>query len=85
MQVGSYRSAADAMAGWRQVSTSMDLAAFRPLTATIMLPGRGLFHRLSVGGFESRAEAERTCDEIKAMGGACFVRTRAGDEPLPRT
>jgi hypothetical protein len=53
-----------------------------PLSTTVTVPGRGTFHRLSVAGFASREAAGRTCRSIQAKGGACFVRTVAGDAPV---
>jgi hypothetical protein len=35
-----------------------------------------------VAGFASREAAGRTCRSIQAKGGACFVRTVAGDAPV---
>jgi hypothetical protein len=35
-----------------------------------------------VAGFASRDSAGRTCRSIQAQGGACFVRTVAGDAPV---
>jgi len=46
------------------------------------MPGRGTFHRLSVAGFDSRDEASRVCQSVRAKGGACFVRAVAGDAPV---
>jgi hypothetical protein len=56
-------------------------AELTPLSTTVQVPGRGTLHRLSVAGFASRDAAGRTCRSIRAKGGACFVRTVAGDAP----
>ena len=57
-------------------------ADLTPLSTTVAVPGRGTLHRLSVAGFASREAAGRTCRSIRARGGACFVRTVAGDAPV---
>ncbi|TAK10443.1 MAG: SPOR domain-containing protein, partial [Rhizorhabdus sp.] len=44
--------------------------------------GKALFHRLSVGGLSSRADAIRLCLKVREAGGACFVRRTSGDQPL---
>lgn len=81
VQLGSFRSTAAARAGWQGFTGVPDLSGFSPLIATITIQ-RGTFHRLSIGGFNSRAEAVRTCEAIKTQGEACFVRASAGDTPL---
>jgi hypothetical protein len=40
------------------------------------------FHRLSVSGFGTRAEAVAACERLHATGLACFVRSTAGDAPV---
>ena len=57
-------------------------ANLTPLSTTVSVPGRGTLHRLSVAGFASREAAGRTCRSIQVKGGACFVRTVAGDSPV---
>jgi hypothetical protein len=57
-------------------------AELTPLSTTVSVPGRGTLHRLSVAGFASRSAAASTCRTIQARGGACFVRTVAGDSPV---
>jgi Flp pilus assembly protein TadD len=80
VQIGAYQSAAIAQAAWVRAARRYALnAELKPHSATVSIPGKGLLHRLSVAGFDSQAEAVRLCGSIRAKGGACFVRTRAGD------
>ncbi len=81
VQLGSYRSRADARAGWQRLTRVPDLSGFSPLIAIITIQ-KGVFHRLSIGGFNSMAEAVRRCEAIKTQGESCFVRASAGDAPL---
>ena len=37
---------------------------------------------LSVSGFESQGHAQNLCSALKNRGGACFVRTVAGERPV---
>ena len=83
VQIGAYRNAVQVEIAW---SRAQERFAFgprvQPVSTTVGLPGRGTFHRLSVASFEEPAEASRVCKSIKAKGGACFVRTKAGDAPV---
>lgn len=82
VQIGAYRSQAQAEKAWTMAMKSYSLADHEPLSTTVALPGRGTFHRLSVSGFGTYGEAGKFCRSIKARGGACFVRTHAGDAPV---
>ena len=82
VQLGAYSSASGVERAWAQMLRRFGFDELTPLSTTVRIPGRGTFHRLSVAGFESRDAAGRTCRSIKAKGGACFVRTVAGDAPV---
>lgn len=81
VQLGAFSSPEGVERAWGASLKRFGLAARTPLSTTIEVPGRGVFHRLSVAGFDSRDEADRTCNAIRAKGGACFVRAVAGDAP----
>jgi outer membrane protein len=81
VQLGSFRSATDARAGWQRLSGQLGLSALSPLIAVTTIRGE-IFHRLSIGGFNSRAEALQACERMQAHGGVCFVRGTAGDKLL---
>ena len=83
VQIGAYRTAGGAEKAWASAIGRYPLAAERvPMSTTVSIPGKGTFHRLSVSGFETRAEAIRLCGSIRAKGGTCFVRETAGDAPV---
>jgi Flp pilus assembly protein TadD len=82
VQLGAYSTASSVERAWAQMMKRFGFADLEPLSTTVRLPGRGTLHRLSVAGFASREAAGRTCRSIRARGGACFVRTVAGDAPV---
>jgi Flp pilus assembly protein TadD len=82
VQLGAYSSASAVERAWAQMMKRFGFSDLTPLSTTVTLPGRGTLHRLSVAGFASRQAAGRTCSSIRAKGGACFVRTVAGDAPV---
>lgn len=83
VQLGAFSSQAAIDRAWKQAQVRYGLGEDeRALTTTISLPGKGLLHRLSVAGFDNRAEATQLCETIKIRGGACFVRETAGDAPV---
>jgi Flp pilus assembly protein TadD len=82
VQLGAYSTPSAVERAWAQMLTRFGFQALTPLSTTVRIPGRGTLHRLSVAGFASRDSAGRTCRSIQAQGGACFVRTVAGDAPV---
>ncbi|HEX8571396.1 MAG TPA: tetratricopeptide repeat protein [Allosphingosinicella sp.] len=82
VQLGAYSNAASVERAWAQMMKRFGVSGLEPLSTTVRMPGRGTLHRLSVAGFASREAAGRTCSAIRAKGGACFVRTVAGDAPV---
>lgn len=78
VQLGAFSNEGNAERAWQRASSRFDLDDHVPLTTTIAMDGRTL-HRVSVAGFASRADATRLCTSIRSQGGACFVRTTAGD------
>jgi Flp pilus assembly protein TadD len=82
VQLGAFSSSSSVERAWAQMLKRFGFADLIPLSTTVAVPGRGTLHRLSVAGFASREAAGRTCSSIRAKGGACFVRTVAGDAPV---
>ena len=82
VQLGAFSSSSSVERAWAQMLKRFGFNDLTPLSTTVTVPGRGTFHRLSVAGFASREAAGRTCRSIQAKGGACFVRTVAGDAPV---
>ena len=81
VQIGAYRTQRQTEQAWAVVQRRYRLDR-EPLSTTVTIPGKGLLHRLSLAGFETQLEASRTCGSIRNKGGACFVRTAAGDAPM---
>jgi len=82
VQLGAYSTPGAVERAWAQMLKRFRFQDLTPLSTTVRMPGRGTLHRLSVAGFASRDAAGRTCRSIRARGGACFVRTVAGDSPV---
>ena len=78
VQLGSFAIEGNAERAWVQAETRFGLAQYQPLTTTFQHQGRTL-HRVSIAGFASHTDAQRLCGAIRSQGGACFVRTSAGD------
>jgi hypothetical protein len=81
VQIGAYKTSVQAEKAWAQADRRYRFNR-EPLSTTVSIAGRGTFHRLSVSGFDNHYAAVRLCGSIKARGGACFVRTTAGDAPV---
>ena len=62
------------------MSSRYSLGNFDPANSAIRV-GNATFVRLSVGGFNNRAEANGVCSRIRNAGGTCFVRGLLGDAP----
>jgi Flp pilus assembly protein TadD len=81
VQLGAFSSAAGVERAWAEAYRRYGFQTNTPLSTTISV-GRATLHRLSVAGFSTRGDAERICRSVRAKGGACFVRTVAGDAPV---
>ena len=81
VQLGAFSNPQNAERAWLQAERRFGLSEAQPNTTTINIGGRTL-HRVSVAGFDNRAEASRLCASIQAQGGPCFVRATAGDAPV---
>lgn len=81
VQLGAYSSSARAEAAWnRSVARFNDLSNYRPVGDTYQLGGAAV-HRVALGGFETRGDADRVCARVKAKGGSCFVRASGNGAP----
>jgi cell division protein FtsN len=82
VQIGAFKTAVQIERAWVEAQKRYSFDDRQPLSTTVSIAGKGTFHRLSVSGFDNAAEANQLCSSIKAKGGACFVRTSAGDAPV---
>ncbi len=82
VQIGAYRNGRQVEQAWARAHRHYGFADNQPLSTTVSIPGKGIFHRLAVAGFETPIDAARLCQLIRGKGGACFVRATAGDAPV---
>jgi len=82
VQLGAFSSAARTEQAWARLRTSVSFLAGQVPTGSKTRRGKALFHRLSVGGLATRADAIQLCLKVRQSGGACFVRRSSGDRPL---
>lgn len=77
-QIAAYRSEGDAESGWVSFASRFsDLAAGRaPDIQRADLGDRGVFHRLRISGFATRADASAFCEQLQNRGQACLVARR---------
>jgi Flp pilus assembly protein TadD len=82
VQLGAYSSRSGVSLAWNRVAAKYPaLRGYAPATARFDGP-RGTVYRLSVSGFTSSGQAQDLCSSLKRKGGACFVRSVAGDRPV---
>jgi len=83
VQIGAFSTSAQVERAWTNAQRRYGFdGSAQPVSTTVTVPGKGLFHRLSIAGFGSQGSAVRVCETVRARGGACFVRTVAGDAPM---
>lgn len=81
VQLGAFKSSASAQKAWNSaLNKTSDLGGYKPATARVKVKSASLF-RMSVSGFATRETAGLVCAKVKAAGGACFIRSEAGDAP----
>lgn len=77
LQIGAYKSDAEAQASWRAYKSAHAAASgYEPDIIKVDIPGKGTWYRLRVGSFASTADANVLCDKLKASGGSCFPAKR---------
>ena len=82
VQLGAYGSRQRVAAAWTQITKRHPaLRSYEPMVARFDSK-RGTVYRLSIKGFSSQKEAVSRCGLLKSRGGACFVRSVAGDQPV---
>jgi D-alanyl-D-alanine carboxypeptidase len=82
VQLGAFDSAAVANEAWAKLSKRYGmLNGFQPAKTTVTVNGRK-FVRLTATGFGNAGSANAACSQIKAQGGACFVRNVSGSAPV---
>lgn len=83
VQLGAFTTPASVERAWAQaVRRNGTLRSYEPMSTTVRVNGKKVLHRLSMAGFNSQSSAARACQSIRSRGGACFVRSIAGDVPV---
>ena len=79
IQLASQRSEEGARAHWKKLERRVRrvVRAGKPDVMRAEIPGRGVFYRLRLVGFDDRASARRLCRGLKRRGISCLV-VRAG-------
>jgi cell division protein FtsN len=74
LQIGSYKSQADAAAAWKSYKAKHAalLSGYSENVQQADLGEKGTWYRLRVGGFADKEVASALCDRLKADGGACI-------------
>ncbi|MDE2465967.1 MAG: SPOR domain-containing protein [Alphaproteobacteria bacterium] len=73
LQIGAYKSRAEAQAAWRIYSHRHPAASgLAPAILRVDLGTKGIWYRLRIGSYASRSDAARACSRLKASGAACF-------------
>ncbi len=74
LQIGAYKSQAQADAAWQLFARRHSMARlYRPTTVKIDLGTRGVWYRLKLGEFSDWNDAMAFCGKLKADGGDCFL------------
>jgi len=74
LQIGSYKSQADAEAAWKSYKSrhASLLSGYSNNIQQADLGEKGTWYRLRIGGFSDKEVATALCDRLKADGGACI-------------
>jgi cell division protein FtsN len=73
LQIGSYKSEAEANTSWQAYKVAHPaVAGYAPDVRRAELGAKGTWYRLRVGPFASLSEANAACAKLKASGGNCF-------------
>ena len=82
VQLGAYNSRGFIGTAWSNLARKYPaLRGYTPSSARFE-SAKGTVYRLSVQGFASDGDARDFCEALQQAGGACFVRTVAGDAPV---
>jgi cell division protein FtsN len=74
LQIGSYRSEAEARQSWNAFKSEHDAASgYQSDVKAVDLGGRGTWYRLRMGPFADRKSALQVCAKLKAGGASCLL------------
>jgi hypothetical protein len=75
VQVGAYKQDSEAAASWQSMKKKNGdlLGALKPDIKRVDLGAKGVWYRLRVGPFETRADAVAKCEVLRTRGVTCIV------------
>lgn len=75
VQLASFKSNSDAEKEWKMLSRrhAALLKGYKHYIISKDIAGKGIFHRLQVGPFNSAEEAKNTCKQFKDVGMNCLI------------
>ncbi|MGH6887733.1 MAG: SPOR domain-containing protein [Rhizomicrobium sp.] len=74
VQIGSYKSDAEARESWNAFKARHAIAAaFGHDVKEVDLGGKGVWYRLRIGAFQDRRAAAAFCEKLKALSASCIV------------
>jgi cell division protein FtsN len=74
LQIGSYKSDAEARASWRSFKARHAMAANYAFDVKkVDLGAKGTWYRLRIGTFADRDSADTLCEKLKADGASCLL------------
>jgi len=74
LQIGSYKSEAEARRSWIAFKSGHDAAAgYQPDVTQVDLGAKGTWYRLRMGPFADKKTALETCAKLKADGASCLL------------
>jgi tetratricopeptide (TPR) repeat protein len=74
VQLSSTREEKQAWGTWEKLKARHKaLNEMKPLVVKADLGKKGIYYRLRLGGFDSKAEAQSACGKLKSRGLSCFV------------
>lgn len=82
VQLGAYESLGIAKEKWTVLKKRNAMLASFPASSHKATVKGHLFHRLTVNGLATRADANNLCHQLKAQGQTCFVRQMGGSEAI---
>jgi D-alanyl-D-alanine carboxypeptidase len=82
VQLGAYESLGIAKEKWTVLKKRNAMLANFPASSHMATVKGHLFHRLTVNGLATRADANNLCHQLKAQGQTCFVRQMGGSEAI---
>lgn len=75
IQLGSFPSDALAASAWSRIKSSNQdlLGSYSPAFERAVIPNKGTWYRLRVGGFSDKTAAADVCEALKANGQPCII------------